>query len=215
MGRTMFKGTPPDTIDERSDHFVLDDAKSIGDWGWRTLVDNGFAWELFQRCEDAVRYKFPVGVTLSEDELRSLRILKDVRRVCVSGYPGYLYRIRKDSAVSRTLRSEERLLFLAEYETLAPGAEYRPVYAQQLWECVTGWIRWHEKGDWGNRGLIRQKFVHIVDVVGIKTRDMKLQWRVPYLLYRRFGFVAPMFITRWLLKVLVFVSPSLAKDRNR
>lgn len=214
MGRTMFKGVPPKTIDERFEYSVLDDAKSIGDWGWNTLVDNGFAWELFQRREDALRYKFPVGVTLSEDELRSLRILKDVQRVCVSGYPGYLYRGRKGSAVSRVLRSEERLRFLDEYETLAPDADYRSVYAQQLWECVTGWIRRHEKGDWKNRNLIKQKFLHIVDDAGITARDMKLQWRVPYLLYKHFGFVAPIFITRWLLKALVIVSPCLAKDRN-
>jgi hypothetical protein len=125
-----------------------------------------------------------------------------------------LYRGRSDSAVSQLLSARERLRFLDEYETLVPDAEHLPRYAQQLWECVTGWIRLHERGDWRNRGQIRRKFREIVAVSGIKAAHMKPQWRLPFILYLRFGVVSPIFLTRWLLRSAVMLCPRLAKDRN-
>lgn len=215
MNRTMFHGTAPEDVPAGSHHIVIDDCKAIRDWGWETLVDNGFCWELFQRREDAVLYRFPKGVTMSEDEIRSLKIVREARRVCVSDYAGYLYRGRIDSAVSQLLSARERLRFLDEYETLVPDAEHLPRYAQQLWECVTGWIRRHERGDWRNRNQIRRRFREIVAASGVKAVHMKPQWRLPFVLYLRFGVVMPIFVTRWLLRSAVMLGPRLAKDRNR
>jgi len=215
MNRTMFHGAPPNDIPVSSHHVIIDDCKAIQTWGWETLVDNGFCWELFQRKEDAVRYRFPDGVTMSEDEIRSLKITRDVKRICVSDYAGYLYRGRSDSAVSHLLSAKERLHFLDEYETLVPDAEHLPKYAQQLWECVTGWMRRHECGDWRNRNQIRRRFREIVAASGVKAVHMKPQWRLPFVLYLRFGVVTPIFATRWLLRSVVMLCPRLAKDRNR
>ena len=213
MGRTIFHGVAPleccDGVEGA--HRILCGEDSILEWGWNTLVDAGFAWELFQKREDAVKYRFPVGVTFSEDAVRTLSMLRDCRKVCVSDYPGYLYRGRRDSAVSQIFRSEERIKFFEACEGIIPPKAYVPLFARQMWEALVLWVRRHRKGDFANAGKVRESFLRLMRKAGVSRRDMKLQWRWAYSRYAGSGAVWPMFVTRFALKAVVFVFPWLYK----
>ena len=211
MGRTIFHGEPPleCVAGMEGTHRVINDEDSILEWGWNTLVDAGFAWELFQKREDAVKYRFPVGVTFSEDAVRTLAILRDCRRVCASDCPGYLYRGRTDSAVSQIFRSEERIRFFEACEGIIPPKAYVPLFARQMWEALVLWARRHSKGDFVNAGKVRESFLKLMRKAGASSRDMKLQWRWAYSRYAASGAMWPMFVTRGALKAVVFVFPCL------
>lgn len=211
MGRTLFHGEPPMKCCDgvAGTYRVLDNEDSILKWGWITLVDAGFAWELFQRRENAVKYSFPEGVAFSEDAVRTLSIVRDCRRVCVSDYPGYLYRGRSDSAVSQIFRSEERIRFFKACEEIIPPKAYVPLFARQMWEALVLWVRRHRKGDFANAAKVRESFLRLMRKAGASRRDMKLQWRWAYSRYSESGAVWPMFVTRFALKAIVFVLPWL------
>ena len=181
----------------------LETKNAIMDWAWNTLPEAGFNWLIFQRREAALKYMFPVGVTHSEDMIRSLTIVKGLANVCVGKYTGYLYRKRQDSAASQIFSADERIRLFKACEAILPEEKrYYHAFARQMWECLVTWTIRPRKEDWINRDRVRSAFNGLMSMAGTGARDMKLQWIVPYWLYSRFGMVWPIYVTRWTLKAI-------------
>lgn len=194
------KETPCEEVG--GEYRILCGSDEVQDWGWKLLEYGRSACYQFQRTEVARRYLFPEGVTYCEDSARNLLVLPSLKKVCVSDYAGYFYRLRLDSSCSQTFMVDERLRFFRACEETLPSKGHKRQFAHYAWENLLVWILWCDKGEWSRRDEILAAFNGLMSLADIGASDMKPHWVVPYWFYSKLGMVWPICATRWMLRVL-------------
>ena len=186
----------------RGEYRILCESDEIQDWGWKLLEYGRSACYQFQRTEVARRYLFPEGVTYCEDSVRNLLVLPSLKKVCISDYAGYFYRIWPDSSCSQTFMADERLRFFRACEKTLPSEGHKRQFAHYVWENLLVWILWRDKGEWNRRGEMWAAFNGLMSLADVCARDMKPHWVVSYWFYSKLGMLWPIYVTRWILKAI-------------
>lgn len=190
-------------IDKNNRFLIINTNDALMDWGWRSFTKEGWQWLLFQKRNHAVKYKFPVDVRYSEDSLRALSILRDLKRVCQGEYAGYYYRNRPGSACGQLFSADERIRFFKQCIKILPGRKEKPLYANFIWSNIVVWAIKHKTD--GQEKHLHTVFRTLVGHAKVTVTDIKAHWRIPYYLYVTSGLISPILIVNWLLRAVTCV----------
>lgn len=201
MAATIYDGAQvPKKINLKAAYRIIETKDDVDKWGWSVFTKSGWSCLVFERLSLAEDYFFPEGVRFSEDSLRNLQILPNLRKVCQSEYAGYLYRMRSGSACRQLFLAEERVNFFQNCMRLLPGRKELPLYANFMLNNIVVWAIRHKTD--GQEKLLNNLFRKIVTDAGVSYKDIKIHWRLPYLLYVYLGIVSPiLFVSRILQTV--------------
>lgn len=91
---------------------ILTERAELRDWGWNWLTERGAPWRYAVKRDIALKARFPVGVSYSEDSLYVMQLVPHLRIAVQSPYSGYNYRFVAGSGGRSKFASVERVRYL-------------------------------------------------------------------------------------------------------
>ena len=172
-------------------YYVVRGRKNVDEWGWREFPTQGHVVRVFRENALAKSVFFPQGVKLAEDALRNLALVVKSNAICQSRYAGYFYRRRSTSATSQSLSAIERICFMKFCTRIAPSRELMPYYAKFVWANIMVWANRGKGDSKAEITELHRQVKHLVLTANVRSRQIKFQWRIPYLMYLAFGWLWP------------------------
>ena len=163
----------------------------LKNWAWNQLVETGNVWGCAIKREIAIKARFARGVAYCEDSLYLMQLVGHLNSGVQLLSNRYKYRIRTGSAMRSAFASEERLKYARALMNFA--LKNRDADAAVVSRAAIGNIlAWASRP----RDLVFRRELHEVFTqmhrCGIAScEDVSAINRIPYWLYRLFGWIWP------------------------
>lgn len=194
-------------LHDNPDATYMDDAH---EWGWSTFAKSGFLWLCFIRSECIKGLRFKGGINCKEDGIFLLESLRAVKRAVQVKYPGYFYRTvigsLSNNKKTQVVQVASYLQAMVDVYKLDEATLQQRGLTGEVVDLLSGnatsdICSWALKLDWAERkkfGEVHKAWNAMkasLCIAGGQYRHLSTRLKVPFFIWEKTGWVAPLSLT--------------------